>query len=392
MLEVASSRYAFDFRLGMRRSHRLSACPGKGSAIPMEDGLDAAIEGGSPGGVPQDPGPANERRRPAAPWWREALAPYVQPSPARALLDIATSVVPYLALSFAMYSALGVSYPLELALAFPAAAFLVRTFILFHDCSHGSFFPSKRANAWLGVALGLLLYSPFLRWRHDHAVHHATSRDLGRRGVGDIRTLTIAEYGALRRRGRAGYRVLRNPLVMFGLGPVVAMVIGPRIVARGARKRMRRSVISTNVALAALVGMLCWLIGWRQYLLVSVPPALLAGSIGIWLFYVQHQFEHAYWENGSDWEYGDAALRGSSYLKLPKVLQFLTGNIGFHHVHHLNARIPNYNLARAHRENPMLHDVPTLSLWDGLRAVRLKLWDEELNRLVTFAHARNAIP
>ena len=242
------------------------------------------------------------------------------------------------------------------------------------------------------MALGLLLYSPFLRWRHDHAVHHATSGDLGRRGVGDIKTLTVAEYGALRWRGRAGYRVLRNPLVMFGLGPVVAMMIGPRIVARGARKRMRRSVISTNVALAALVGMLCWLIGWRQYLLVSVPPALLAGSIGIWLFYVQHQFEHAYWENGSDWEYGDAALRGSSYLKLPKVLQFLTGNIGFHHVHHLNARIPNYNLARAHRENPMLHDVPTLSLWDGLRAVRLKLWDEELNRLVTFAHARNAIP
>ena len=345
MLEVASSRYAFDFRLGMRRSHRLSACPGKGSAIPMEDGLDAAIGGDPLDGVPQDAGPANERRRSAAPWWREALAPYVQPSPARALLDIATSVVPYLALSFAMY-----------------------------------------------LALGLLLYSPFLRWRHDHAVHHATSGDLGRRGVGDIKTLTVAEYGALRWRGRAGYRVLRNPLVMFGLGPVVAMMIGPRIVARGARKRMRRSVISTNVALAALVGMLCWLIGWRQYLLVSVPPALLAGSIGIWLFYVQHQFEHAYWENGSDWEYGDAALRGSSYLKLPKVLQFLTGNIGFHHVHHLNARIPNYNLARAHRENPMLHDVPTLSLWDGLRAVRLKLWDEELNRLVTFAHARNAIP
>jgi acyl-lipid omega-6 desaturase (Delta-12 desaturase) len=347
----------FGSRLGMRRSDRLSACPGKGSAIPMEDGLDAAIGGDPLDGVPQDAGPANERRRSAAPWWREALAPYAQPSPARALLDIATSVVPYLALSFAMYLALGVSYPLELALAFPAAAFLVRTFILFHDCSHGSFFPSKRANVWVGVALGLLLYSPFLRWR-----------------------------------GRAGYRMLRNPLVMFGLGPVVAMMIGPRIVARGARKRMRRSVLCTNVALAALVGMLCWLIGWRQYLLVSVPPELLAGSIGIWLFYVQHQFEHAYWENGSDWEYTDAALRGSSYLKLPKVLQFLTGNIGFHHVHHLNARIPNYNLARAHRENPILHDVPTLSLWDGLRAVRLKLWDEELNRLVTFAHARNAIP
>src|SRR5438128_540097 len=191
-------------RLGMRRSDPAVRVPRKGSAIPMEDGLDPAIPEDLPVGVPRDAAPANARRRPAAPWWREALAPYVQPSRARALLDIATSVVPYLALSCAMYLALGVSYPLALVLAFPAAGFLVRTFILFHDCSHGSFFPSKRANAWLGVALGLLLYSPFLRWRHDHAVHHATSGDLGRRGVGDIRTLTIAEYGALRRRGRAG--------------------------------------------------------------------------------------------------------------------------------------------------------------------------------------------
>jgi acyl-lipid omega-6 desaturase (Delta-12 desaturase) len=356
----------------------------------MKDGLDLAIGEDLPAGVSQDGGSANARRRPAAPWWREALAPYARPSAARALLDVATSAVPYLALSFAMYLALGVSYPLALALAFPAAAFLVRTFVVFHDCSHGSFFASRRANAWLGVALGLLLYSPFLRWRHDHAVHHATSGDLGRRGVGDIRTLTVAEYRALRWRGRVGYRVLRNPLVMFGLGPVVAMVIGPRIVARGARKRMRRSVISTNLALAALVGALCWLIGWRQYLLVSAPPELLAGSVGIWLFYVQHQFEDAYWENGSEWQYADAALRGSSYLKLPTVLHFFTGNIGFHHVHHLNARIPNYNLARAHRENPILHDVPTLSLWDGLRTVRLKLWDEDLKRLVTFAQARDA--
>jgi acyl-lipid omega-6 desaturase (Delta-12 desaturase) len=356
----------------------------------MNDGRLAVGEDVSQG-VPRDNGTARGGRGPATAWWREALAPYMQPSRGLALLDLATSVVPYLALSFAMYLALGVSYPLALALAFPAAAFLVRTFVLFHDCSHGSLFRSRRANAWLGVALGLLLYSPFLRWRHDHAVHHATSGDLGRRGVGDIRTLTVAEYGALRWRGRAAYRLLRNPLVMFGLGPVVAMVIGPRIVARGARKRMRRSVISTNIALAALVGVLCWLMGWRQYLLVSAPPELLAGSVGIWLFYVQHQFEDAYWENGSDWEYANAALRGSSYLKLPKVLQFFTGNIGFHHVHHLNARIPNYNLARAHRENPILHDVPTLSLGDGVRAVRLKLWDEDRERLVTFAQARNAI-
>jgi acyl-lipid omega-6 desaturase (Delta-12 desaturase) len=320
--------------------------------------------------------------------WREALAPYAQASCSRALIDIATSVVPYLGVSVAMYLALPVSYPLVLLLAIPAAGFLVRTFILFHDCSHGSLLPSRRANAWLGMALGLLLWSPFLRWRHDHAVHHATSGDLGRRGVGDVRTLTVAEFNALPWRGRLGYRLQRHPLLMFGLGPIIAMLIGPRIVARNARPRMRRSVIGTNVALALMVAALCWLVGWRQYLLVWGPPALLAGSVGIWLFYVQHQFEQAYWESGADWGYAEAALRGSSYLKLPRLLQFFTGNIGFHHVHHLSARIPNYNLQRAHDENPIFHDVPTLSLWDGIRAVRLKLWDEDRGRMVTFAQAR----
>jgi acyl-lipid omega-6 desaturase (Delta-12 desaturase) len=289
-----------------------------------------------------------------------------------------------------MYLALDVSYWLTFALAVPAGAFLVRTFILFHDCAHGSFFSSKRANNWVGMGLGLLLLAPFFRWRHDHAVHHATSGDLGRRGVGDIRTLTVKEYSALDWRGRLGYRLTRNPLLMFGLGPVIAMMIGPRIVAKGARPRMRRNVIATNIALALAVGTLCWLIGWRDYLLVTVPPELLAGAVGIWLFYIQHQFEDAYWESGAEWEYADAALRGSSYLHLPRILHFFTGNIGFHHLHHLNARIPNYNLQRAHRENAIFHNVPTLSLWDGVRAVRLKLWDEDRKRLVTFAQARRA--
>ncbi len=304
------------------------------------------------------------------------------------MLDLATSAIPYLVVSVGIYLALSVSVLLALALAIPAAALLVRTFIVFHDCSHGSFLASKRANSWLGIGLGLLLYSPFLRWRHDHAVHHATAGDLDHRGVGDIRTLTVSEYGALPWRARLAYRLTRNPLVMFGVGPIVAMIVGPRIVARGARPRMRRSVIATNIALAVIVGGLCWLIGWRDYLLVAGPSALLAGSVGIWLFYIQHQFEDAYWESHGDWNYADAALRGSSYLKLPPVLQFLTGNIGYHHVHHLSARIPNYNLKRAHNENPVFHDVPTLSLWDALRAVTLKLWDEESKRLVTFAQAR----
>ena len=317
--------------------------------------------------------------------WQEALAPYARPHVGRSALDLATSVVPYLALSVGMYLLLGVSYPLALVLAVPATGFLLRTYVVFHDCAHGSFLPSKRGNAWLGTALGLLVFAPFVRWRHDHAVHHATSGDLDRRGVGDLPTITVAEYGALSPRRRLAYRLFRNPAVMFGLGQVVAMIVGPRIPARNARPRMRRSVIGTDIALAVLVGGLCWLVGWREYVMVALPPALLAGAAGIWLFYVQHQFEDAYWQSTSDWNYADAALRGSSYLKLAKPLQFFTGNIGLHHIHHLNARIPNYNLQRAHDENPIFHGVPTLSLWQALRAVRLKLWDEDRERLVTFA-------
>jgi len=317
--------------------------------------------------------------------WQEALAPYARPHVGRSALDLATSVVPYLALSVGMYLLLGVSYPLALVLAVPATGFLLRTYVVFHDCAHGSFLPSKRGNAWLGTALGLLVFTPFVRWRHDHAVHHATSGDLDRRGVGDLPTITVAEYGALSPRRRLAYRLFRNPAVMFGLGPVVAMIVGPRIPARNARPRMRRSVIGTDIALAVLVGGLCWLVGWREYVMVALPSALLAGAAGIWLFYVQHQFEDAYWQSTPDWNYADAALRGSSYLKLAKPLQFFTGNIGLHHIHHLNARIPNYNLQRAHDENPIFHGVPTLSLWQALRAVRLKLWDEDRGRLVTFA-------
>jgi omega-6 fatty acid desaturase (delta-12 desaturase) len=287
-----------------------------------------------------------------------------------------------------MYLTLSVSPVLTLLLAIPAAGFLVRVFVVFHDCAHGSLLPTRRANSVLGSVLGVLVLSPFRRWRHDHAVHHATSGDLDRRGVGDIVTLTVAEYRARSWRGRAAYRLIRNPLVMFGLGPVFAMVVGPRIVARGARPRMRNSVLGTDVVLVVLVALVCWSIGWRDFLIVWAPAAMVAGSVGIWLFYVQHQFEDAYWQSGVDWSYTDAALRGSSYLKLPRVLGFFTGNIGLHHVHHLNARIPNYNLQRAHDASPLFAAVPTLSLWDGLRAVRFKLWDEQAGRLVTFAQVR----
>ncbi len=321
--------------------------------------------------------------------WRAQLAPYARPDSRRAAWCLATSVVPYVALTVGLYFALGHSL-LALLLVIPAAAFLVRSFIVFHDCTHSSFFASRRANLWVGRTIGLMIYSPFHRWRHDHAVHHATSGNLDRRGTGDLHTLTVAEYNALEPRARLGYRLTRNPLIMFGIGPIVAMMIGPRIVAKNARASMRRSVLPTDLALAVIVGLLVWLIGWRDYLLVLGLPALLAGSVGIWLFYVQHQFEDSYWNDDENWNFAAAALRGSSYLKLAAPLRFVTGNIGYHHIHHLNALIPNYNLRRAHDQTPELHDVPTLTLADGLRATKLKLYDERSGRLVSFRQAREA--
>jgi omega-6 fatty acid desaturase (delta-12 desaturase) len=289
-----------------------------------------------------------------------------------------------------MLLTIGASYWLTFVLAVPTSGFLVRTFVVFHDCAHGSLLPSKRANRYVGRVLGLFVLSPFARWRHDHAVHHGSSGDLDRRGVGDIPTLTISEYRTRSLIGRLAYRLIRNPLVMFGFGPILAMIVGPRIATRSQRPRMRHSVLLTDCSLLVVASGLSLLIGWEKLLLIWAPPAMLAGSVGIWLFYVQHQFEDAYWKHAGDWSYTDAALRGSSYLRLPRILRFFTGNIGLHHVHHLNAGIPNYNLQRAHDENAILQEVPTLSLLDGLRAVRLKLWDEERGTLVTFTQARAA--
>jgi omega-6 fatty acid desaturase (delta-12 desaturase) len=341
-------------------------------------------------GEPGETMPAGDSQARGA-FWTEALAPYATPSLPRSIAGLFTSVVPYFGLLVAMYASLSVSYLLTLAIGVLAAGFLLRTYIVFHDCAHGSYLPSKRANIWLGSMLGVLVFAPFHNWRHNHAVHHATAADLDRRGQGDVPTLTVAEYYAKPWKARLGYRLFRNPVVMFGLGPLFAMIIGPRIPApRTARARIRRSVHLTNVALVVLVGGACWLLGWRDFLLIQGPPALLAGAAGIWLFYVQHQFEDTFWERGGEWTYADAALRGSSYLKLPKVLQFFTGNIGLHHVHHLSARIPNYNLQAAHDANPIFHSVPTLTFWDGVLATRLKLWDEDQRRLVGWKQAAAA--
>jgi omega-6 fatty acid desaturase (delta-12 desaturase) len=321
-------------------------------------------------------------------FWRELLAPYAEPRASRAVLDLATSVVPYIALIAAMYALLPISYIAVLVLALPAAGFMLRTFIVFHDCTHGSFLPSRRLNKWVGVVCSVLVFSPFHSWRYEHAVHHATAGDLDHRGMGDVDTITVAEYMGLSWPRRLEYRILRNPFVLLTLGPLWALMLEPRLIPGWARKRFWRHIVATDLALVVLIGALVVAFGWKAVLLVQLPGAMLAGAAGVWLFYVQHQFEDVYWERHDSWCFQSSALRGSSHLKLPRILQFFSGNIGLHHIHHLHPRIPNYNLQRAHDENPVFHDVPTLSLWGGIRALRLKLYDEQAGRLVTFAAAR----
>ena len=322
-------------------------------------------------------------------FWRDSIAPHEQPSLPRSLFDLATSVVPYLALTVTMYLSLSFSVWITLALAVPAAGFLLRTFIVFHDCAHGSFLSNRRANLWLGRFTGLLVFQPFGNWRHKHAVHHGTAGDLDRRGTGDVMTLTVEEYSSRSWKQRLGYRLFRNPAVMFGLGPIWSLMIGPRFWSRKMRRRQRRSVIATNLVLMVIVGAIMWFVGLQAWFLVQVPTAILAGTLGVWMFYVQHQFEDVYWESSERWSYAAAALRGSSYLKLPKVLQFFSGNIGLHHVHHLSARVPNYNLQRAHDEIAIFHDVPVLTFRDGLRSIRLKLIDSKSGRLLTWSEVKS---
>ncbi|UJA20908.1 fatty acid desaturase [Thermoleophilia bacterium SCSIO 60948] len=318
------------------------------------------------------------------PAWREALAPYTTPDFGRSMLDLATSVVPYLLGWVAMYLSLDIGYWLTALLAFPTAGFAVRTFIVFHDCAHGSFFRSKRANVWVGRVLGVMVLQPFTEWRHSHAVHHSSAGDLDRRGHGDVETMTVREYLQAPTKKQLAYRLFRNPLVMYGLGPFFAMAITPRFTNPRMRPRMRNSVLLNDLAIVAILAGLCFWLGPLDVLLVQAPLVFLAGGAGIWLFYVQHQFEDVYWESGEKWSYAAAALEGSSYLKLPQPLQFFTGNIGLHHVHHLSARVPNYKLQACHDELEIFDSVPVLSLWDGLKALRLKLYDEDAGRLITW--------
>jgi omega-6 fatty acid desaturase (delta-12 desaturase) len=324
--------------------------------------------------------------------WKADLAPYARPDVRKSVIDLLTSVVPYIALFVAMYFSLDVSYWLTLALAIPASGFLLRTYIVFHDCAHGNFMPTKRGNQIVGVFAALLVYTPFAAWRHSHAMHHASAGDLDRRGDGDVPTMTVDEYASASSWKRFEYRATRNPFVLLTIGPIISLVIGPRIWRKTDRPRIKRSIIGTNITLAVLVAALCVVMGPLNFLLVQFPMVLLAGGAGVWLFFVQHQFEDAYWESSETWDYAEAALQGSSYLRLPKVLQYFSGNIGLHHVHHLSAKVPNYHLQAAHDATPIFAEVPVLTLREAMRSTRLKLWCPTRGRLVTWREAEQPLP
>jgi acyl-lipid omega-6 desaturase (Delta-12 desaturase) len=317
------------------------------------------------------------------PSWQDIIARYQKPDRRRAWGQILNSFLPYIALWVLMAWSLHVSYWLTLGLAAVAAGFLIRIFIIFHDCGHGSFFRSRRANNILGFLSGLLALTPYHYWHHQHALHHASAGNLNRRGGGgDIWTLTLREYKEASRWSRIRFRLFRNPIVLFLLLPGFLFLVGNRVAGKRAGWRWHRSVLWTNLALLAVAAGVSACIGWRAYLLIQVPVMTLGASAGVWLFYVQHQFEGVYWEDQKEWDYLQAALHGSSYYKLPRVLQWMSGNIGFHHVHHLGPRIPNYLLERCHRENAIFQSVKPLRFWESLSCMRFRVWDKTEKRLV----------
>jgi omega-6 fatty acid desaturase (delta-12 desaturase) len=322
--------------------------------------------------------------------WLKRLMPYRTPSKRRALFELSVTLVPFALLWLLTWATVATGHWWGLVLTIPCAAFLLRLFMIQHDCGHGSFFGLRPLDDWTGRLIGILTLTPYDLWRRAHATHHASSGNLDARGIGDVRTLTLAEYQALGRWRRVGYWLYRHPVVMFGLGPAFLFVLQQRLPIGAMRGGALpwTSTMGTNAAIAVIVLGVIWLVGLVPFLLIQTPIVLMAATVGVWLFYVQHQFEETQWDRASDWQFESAALHGSSFYDLPNPFRWFTANVGIHHVHHVSSRVPFYRLPRVLRDFPELRQVGRISIRESLLGVRLVLWDEARRRLISFREAR----
>lgn len=320
--------------------------------------------------------------------WRKIIEAYRRASLPRAIWQLVNTLVPYAAVWALMYFAVAISWWLAIPLAILAGGLLVRIFIIFHDCGHGSYFASQRANDIAGFLTGVLTFTPYYHWRWEHAIHHSTTAHLDKRGTGDIWTMTVQEYLEASRWQRFAYRLSRNPVVLFVLAPLFVFLLMQRVPKPKAGTRERHSVWWTNLGILLVAIVMSKIFGVGAYLLLQVTVIAVSAGVGVWLFYVQHQFEDVYWARGEHWDYEAAALQGSSYYKLPKVLQWFTGNIGFHHIHHLSARIPNYHLQKCHEADPLFQRVKPITFFASFKTMTLRLWDEQSRQLIGYRRLR----
>ncbi len=320
--------------------------------------------------------------------WKEIVLKYQKSSTWRALWQIIGTIVPYGMTWYLMHLCLPISWWLVVPLAVLAGALLVRVFIIFHDCGHGSFFKSGYANDAVGFLAGILTFTPYYHWRWEHAIHHSSAGDLDRRGTGDVWTMTVQEYLESSRWKRFAYRLARNPIVLFVIAPLFLFLVRQRFPSTKANPRERHSVYAMNLAILGMAVGLSWAFGFKAYLLIQMIILMVAGGAGVWLFYVQHQFEDVYWERGEEWSYTAAALQGSSFYKLPRILQWFSGNIGFHHIHHLSPRIPNYNLEKCHKADPLFQQVKPVTLLSSFKSFTYRLWDEKNKQLIGYRQLR----
>ncbi|UOQ44788.1 fatty acid desaturase [Halobacillus salinarum] len=319
---------------------------------------------------------------------KKSVSSFASPDTKAGIRQLINTLMPLMLLWFLAYQSLAVSIWLSLPFSIIAGGFIVRLFIIFHDCTHQSFFKNNKANRIVGTLTGILTLFPFDKWKRDHSIHHATSGNLDKRGTGDIWVMTVEEYLSASLWTRFSYRFYRNPFVMFGLGPLYLFLVTNRLNRTGAKKKERINTYVTNISIAALYAFLIWLVGWQAFLFIQVPLLYVSGVLGIWLFYVQHQFEDSYFEDESEWDFVKAAVDGSSYYKLPKLLQWISGSIGFHHVHHLSPRVPNYKLEEAHNSTPPLQKATTITLLSSLQSIRFRLYDTDNKRFITFSEVK----